>query len=39
MWELSGYVKAEGWIDMMKLIGAFHEYADMHKNIGDSLNI
>jgi hypothetical protein len=32
-------MQAERWTDMMELIGAFHEYADMHKNIGDSFNM
>jgi hypothetical protein len=39
LWELSGYMQADGRTDMMKLISAVRGYADTHKNSGDSLNM
>ena len=39
LWELSGYRQAHRWTDVMKLIGAVHECAGVHKNSGDSHNM
>ena len=39
LWELNGYMQVDRWTDVMKLTGAVHEYADVNKNSGDSINM
>ena len=32
-------MQADRWMDVVKVIGAVHEYADVHKNSSDSLHV